>query len=76
MPMTKADSVQTELIALSASLDRATERLRRLGEENASLRHNREQLSAERAALLTRNEQARSRVEAMIERLKALESSG
>ncbi|MDQ2972365.1 MAG: TIGR02449 family protein [Rhodanobacteraceae bacterium] len=74
--MTDADSLQTELTALSTSLDRATDTLRRLGEENASLRHNREQLAAERAALLGRNEQARSRVEAMIERLKALESSG
>ncbi|MGH8163496.1 MAG: TIGR02449 family protein [Rhodanobacteraceae bacterium] len=74
--MTDVDSLQTELSALSASLDRATDALRRLGEENASLRHNREQLASERAALLSRNEQARARVEAMIERLKALESSG
>lgn len=68
--------LKTELDALSAAMDRATETLRRLGEENASLRHSREQLAAERAHLMSRNEQARSRVEAMIERLKALESSG
>lgn len=74
--MSDDDPLKTELAALSAALDRATDTLRRLGEENASLRHNREQLAAERAALLTRNEQARSRVEAMIERLKALESNG
>jgi hypothetical protein len=33
-------------------------------------------LSGERAGLLARNEQARSRVEAMIQRLKSLESNG
>ena len=50
--------------------------MRRLAEENASLRRGRDQLAGERAALMTRNEQARARVEAMIERLKALESAG
>ena len=42
-------------------------------EENRSLRQGQEQLVAERAALLNKNEQARSRVEAMITRLKSLE---
>ena len=45
----------------------------RLGEENRSLRQQQEQLSGERAQLLAKNEQARSRVEAMITRLKSLE---
>ena len=40
------------------------------------LRLSQEQLSGERAGLLARNEQARSRVEAMIQRLKSLESNG
>jgi cell division protein ZapB len=71
-----ARSVEEELAALSSTLDKALDRLRRLAEENASLRRGRDQLAGERAALLTRNEQARARVEAMIERLKALESAG
>jgi cell division protein ZapB len=71
-----ARSVEDELAALSRTLDKALERLRRLAEENASLRRGRDQLAGERAALMTRNEQARARVEAMIERLKALESAG
>ena len=33
-------------------------------------------LASERAGLMARNEQARSRVEAMIQRLKALENNG
>ena len=71
-----APTVEDELAALTRTLDRALEHLRRLAEENASLRRGRDQLAGERAALMTRNEQARARVEAMIERLKALESAG
>jgi cell division protein ZapB len=48
----------------------------RLTEENRSLRQSQEQLVSERANLLAKNEQARARVEAMINRLKALEQSG
>ena len=71
-----ANSVEAELAALSRALDQALERMRRLAEENASLRRGRDQLVGERAALMTRNEQARTRVEAMIERLKSLENAG
>lgn len=71
-----ADPVEAELAALSRALDQALERMRRLAEENASLRRGRDQLVGERAALMTRNEQARARVEAMIERLKSLENAG
>mgnify|MGYP006196787607 CR=1 FL=1 len=39
----------------------------------ADMRHQQEQLVAERSQLLAKNEQARSRVEAMISRLKSLE---
>ncbi|HET7561672.1 MAG TPA: TIGR02449 family protein [Rhodanobacteraceae bacterium] len=68
--------VEEELAALSSTLDAALDRMRRLAEENASLRRGRDQLAGERAALVTRNEQARARVEAMIERLKSLENAG
>lgn len=71
-----SDPIREELAALSAKLDRLLDTVRRLTEENRSLRHSQEQLSGERAGLLARNEQARSRVEAMIQRLKSLESNG
>lgn len=67
---------EEELAALSRTLDVALERLRRLAEENASLRRGRDQIASERAVLMARNEQARTRVEAMIERLKSLEAAG
>ena len=67
---------EEELAALSRTLDAALERMGRLAEENASLRRGRDQMAVERAALMARNEQARTRVEAMIERLKSLEAAG
>jgi cell division protein ZapB len=69
-----SDPVQQQLAALAERLDHLMETVRRLSEENRSLRHSQEQLSGERAGLMARNEQARSRVEAMIQRLKSLES--
>ncbi|MGH8077926.1 MAG: TIGR02449 family protein [Lysobacter sp.] len=62
-----------QLQSLAVRIDELVERSRRLGEENRSLRQQQEQLAGERAALLTKNEQARIRVEAMIARLKSLE---
>lgn len=62
-----------QLQSLTERVDMLADRMRRLGEENRSLRHQYEQLSGERSALLAKNEQARTRVEAMIARLKSLE---
>lgn len=63
-------------------LDRLEQQLRnllaqcqRLKEENLSLQNRQETLVAERAALVAKNEEARSKVEAMINRLKSLEQS-
>lgn len=63
------------LAAIDARVDRLLQLCRTLQDENRSLRHSQEQLANERAQLLARNEQARSRVEAMILRLKALEQN-
>ena len=65
----------TELREISGQLDRLLDLCQRLTEENRSLRASQEQLSAERANLLAKNEQARSRVEAMIARLRSLENN-
>ncbi len=66
---------EQHLLAIGARLDRLLDLCRNLQEENRSLRHSQEQLAGERAQLLARNEQARSRVEAMIMRLKSLEQN-
>lgn len=69
------DRPQTlELIhRLARRIDDLGDRLRRLQDENRSLRQQQVDLVAERAALLAKNEQARERVEAMIARLRSLE---
>jgi cell division protein ZapB len=46
-----------------------------LKEESRALRQRQDMLMNERAGLLTKNEQVRARVEAMIGRLKAMEHS-
>lgn len=70
------DPIQAELAALTTGMQRLLADYRRVCEENRSLRASQENLNGERANLLARNEQARSRVEAMIQRLKSLESNG
>ncbi len=47
----------------------------RLRDENNSLRQQQTQLVTERAGLIEKNEMARSRVEAMIGRLKTMENN-
>ena len=64
-----------QLQDLSLRLDRLLDLTRRLGEENLRLRQSQEQLISERGQLLGKNELARSRVEAMIARLKSLEQN-
>lgn len=51
-------------------------RVAELERENKSLLSRQEALVAERAGLVQRNEEARTRVESMIERLKSLENAG
>jgi cell division protein ZapB len=60
---------------LGERIDKLADLVRRLAEENRSVRAGQEQLANERAQLLNKNELARSRVEAMIHRLKSLEGS-
>jgi cell division protein ZapB len=73
--MSQGNDMLTELREIGGQLDRLLELCHRLSEENRSLRVSQEQLSTERANLLAKNEQARSRVEAMIARLRSLENN-
>lgn len=65
-----------QLADIARQVDQLVALAQRLADENRSLRTSQEQLMAERANLLAKNEQARSRVEAMINRLKSLEQNG
>ena len=69
------ESTVEDLLALEQRIDSLLSLLVRMRQENHSLRASQESLVAERANLVAKNERARSRVEAMINRLKALEQS-
>jgi cell division protein ZapB len=73
--MSEHEHTLSALAEISSRVDRLVEMCRRLSEENRSLRQSQEQLANERASLIARNEQARTRVEAMISRLKSLEQN-
>lgn len=64
---------EQDLRRLEARIEDLIRTVQRLKEENRSLRAQQQALTAERARLIERNDLARSRVEAMISRLKAME---
>lgn len=70
-----SDSVGELVNRLEQRVDELVGRCRRLTEENRMLRASQESLNNERAALLEKSEHARSRIEAMISRLKAMENN-
>ena len=61
--------------ALEEKIDYLIRICDRLAEENRALRDQKVNLMAERAALIEKSEMARSRVEAMLLRLRAMETS-
>ena len=63
-----------ELQQMEQKIDRLINLCARLQTENQSLRNRENNLLKERGKLLEKNEMARSRVENMISRLKALDS--
>ena len=66
---------ELELARLEKRLDELLDICRQLQDENVSLRQRQDNLMGERAKLIQMNDQVRSRVEAMITRLKAMENS-
>jgi cell division protein ZapB len=58
---------------LERLVDELLERCQRLREENQGLRARQDVLTAERAELFEKTEQARARVEGMLTRLKTME---
>jgi cell division protein ZapB len=70
----KNTAVETELARLEVRVGELLSLVQQLTEENRALRHRQDNLSGERSALLQKNEQVRASVEAMIGRLRLLES--
>jgi cell division protein ZapB len=73
MPDVAKNPLDLELKRLEKRVDELVALNRQLQEENRALRVRHDTLTTERASLLHRNEQVRTRVEAMIGRLKTLE---
>jgi cell division protein ZapB len=73
MSETTKTQLDLELTRLAKRLDELIAIVEHLKEENRALRARHESLAGERAALMHKNEQVRTRVEAMIGRLKTLE---
>lgn len=73
MSETKTHAVDVELKRLERRLEELVAVCRQLKEENRSLRQRQDTLMIERASLMQKNESVRTRVEAMIGRLKTME---
>jgi cell division protein ZapB len=73
--MSRHPDPRDDLATLAARIDALVAVVQRLSDENRRLVQAQEQLAGERAQLLSKNEQARSRVEAMIQRLKSMEAN-
>lgn len=59
--------------ALSTQVEALVDKCEQLKQENLALQEQQRELVSERAKLLEKNELARTRIEAMIARLKAME---
>lgn len=73
MTDTQKSTLELDLKRLEKQVEDLLAALQGLKEENRALRSRQDSLATERASLLQKNEQVRTRVEAMIGRLKMLE---
>lgn len=64
----------SDLGALEARVDELIRTVSQLKTENSALRNQQENLVSERAILIEKTEQARTRIESMISRLRAMET--
>lgn len=69
----RESQAELDLKKLDFRIDELIRAVERLKEENRSLQQKQDVLVSERAALVQKNELVRTRVEAMISRLRALE---
>lgn len=71
----QSNGIESDLARLERKVADMLHAYAQMKEENDSLRSRQASLMAERAALIEKTELARNRVEAMIARLKAMESN-
>ena len=73
--MDSLEQTDKDLQRLEKQLRQLLVQIQKLREENHSLHARQETLVSERASLVAKNDEARTRVEAMINRLKGLEQA-
>ena len=71
-----ATDSEIELKRLDESIDGLLDTISQLKQENVQLRSQQDFLQVERSRLMEKTETARTRVEAIINRLKAMETNG
>ena len=71
-----ATNTEIELKRLDESIDGLLDTINQLKQENVQLRSQQDFLQVERSRLMEKTETARTRVEAIINRLKAMEANG
>jgi len=72
--MSEQNNDNTDLAALEVRVDDLIRTVSQLKTENSALRNQQENLVNERAILIEKTEQARTRIESMISRLRAMET--
>ncbi len=72
--MTDSNRDNMDLAALEARVDELIRTVGQLTTENSALKNQQVNLVTERAALIDKTEQARSRIESMISRLRSMET--
>jgi cell division protein ZapB len=72
--MADKNNDNSDLGALEARVDELIRTVSQLKTENSALRTQQENLVNERAVLIEKTEQARTRIESMISRLRAMET--
>lgn len=73
--MSVTNPMNQDIKALEERIDDLIGVCRRLREENDGLRHSQESLIEERTKLAEKNKMARSRLESIVDRLRALEKT-
>jgi cell division protein ZapB len=73
--MDSLEQTDKDLQRLEKQLHKLLAQIQKLSEENQSLHVRQEALVSERASLVAKNDDARTKVEAMINRLKGLEQT-
>lgn len=67
--------IEKKIESLELSVEKLINHCEKLSEENEAIKHSNNQLMLERSDLQTKNDKVRGQVEAMVDRLKAMDKA-